>query len=107
MRTLFASAVLGTLGMATTTRAQDIGDSVQGRQLAVDLCASCHAVGAHQTQSPVAAAPSFEAIARTPGITAAALTVWLRAHSHPTMPNIILSQQQVRDVSAYLLSLQD
>ena len=42
-----------------------------------------------------------------PGMTAAALTFWLTAQSHPTMPNLILSPQQVRNVSAYLLSLGD
>ena len=40
-----------------------------------------------------------------PGMTEAALAVWLTAQSHPTMPNLILSSQQVRNVSAYLLSL--
>jgi hypothetical protein len=40
--------------------------------------------------------------------TAAALAFWLKPQSHhPTMPNFILSPQQVRNVSAYLLSLRD
>jgi hypothetical protein len=40
-------------------------------------------------------------------MTAAALNFWLAAHVHPTMPLLILSSQQVRDVSAYILSLRD
>jgi hypothetical protein len=38
---------------------------------------------------------------------AAALAVWFTAQSHPTMPNFIFSPQQVRDLSAYILSLRD
>ncbi len=84
-----------------------LGDIRQGRRLALDVCASCHAVRAGQTQSPLATAPSFEEVANTPGMTAAALNFWLTAHAHPTMPLLILSSQQVRDVSAYILSLRD
>jgi mono/diheme cytochrome c family protein len=107
MRTLIISAVFSILGMVAASQAQDIGDVRQGRELALDVCASCHAVGAGQTQSPLATAPSFEEIAHMPGMTAAALAFWLTAQSHPTMPNLILSPQQVRNVSAYLLSLRD
>lgn len=105
MLTLFASALFGILGIATVVQAQDIGDVQRGHQLALDVCSSCHAV--HAGLSPLATAPSFQEIAHTPGMTATALTVWLTAQSHPTMPNLILSPQQVRDVSAYLLSLRD
>ena len=107
MRMRIVSAVFGVLGIVAASQAQDIGDVQQGRQFALDVCASCHAVRAGQTQSPLATAPSFEEIAHTPGMTEAALAVWLTAQSHPTMPNLILSPQQVRNVSAYLLSLRD
>ena len=108
MRTLIVSAVFSILGMVAASKAQDIGDVQQGRQLALDVCAACHAVRAGQTQSPLATAPSFEEIAHMPGMTAAALAFWLAPRSHhPTMPNFILAPQQVRNVSAYLLSLRD
>ena len=107
MRILIISVVFGAMAVVTAVQAQDIGDIQQGRQLALDVCASCHAVRAGQTQSPLATAPSFETIAKTPGMTAAALAFWLTAHSHPTMPNLILSSQQLRDVSAYILSLRN
>jgi len=93
--------------VVTTVQAQDIGDIRQGRRLALEICASCHGVGASETLSPDAAAPSFRAIAHTSGMTAAALTVWLTAHPHHRMPNLILTVEQVRDVSAYILSLRD
>jgi mono/diheme cytochrome c family protein len=104
-RTLIVSAVFSILGMVAASQAQDIGDVQLGRQLALDVCASCHAVRAGATQSPLATAPSFEEIAHMPGMTEAALAFWLTAQSHPTMPNLILSSQQVSNVSAYLLSL--
>jgi mono/diheme cytochrome c family protein len=106
MRTLAASTVVGALAIATAGQAQDLGDLEQGRRLALDICASCHAVRAGQPLSPNVAAPTFEAVAKTPGMTAAALTVWLTT-SHPTMPNIMLSREQIRDVAAYILSLRD
>jgi mono/diheme cytochrome c family protein len=107
MRGLIVSIVFSVVGVVTTVQAQDAGDIRQGRRLALNICASCHAVHASESLSPHAAAPSFRAIAHTPGMTATALTVWLTAHPHHRMPNLILSGRQVRDVSAYILSLQD
>ena len=106
MQGVIVSAVFGALAI-TAVQAQNIGDLRQGRRLALDVCASCHAVRAGQTRSPLATAPSFEEIANTPGMTAAALAFWLTAASHPTMPNLILSSQQLRDASAYILSIRD
>ncbi|MDK1491210.1 c-type cytochrome [Sinorhizobium sp. 7-81] len=96
------AVIASTFATVSTAQAQDIR---QGRQLALDVCAACHAVLAGQAQSPSSEAPSFEAVAATPGMTEAALTVWLTAQDHPTMPNIVLSQTDVQDVSAYILSL--
>ena len=107
MRVFIISSLFGVLASVTAVQAQDIGDIRQGRNFAEDVCASCHAVraGQTQTQSPLATAPSFEEIANTPGMTAAALNFWLTAQVHPTMPLLMLSSQQVKDVSAYILSL--
>jgi mono/diheme cytochrome c family protein len=107
MRVFIISSLFGAVAAVTAVQAQHIGDIRKGRQLALDVCASCHAVRAGQTQSPLATAPSFEEIADTQGMTAAALNFWLTAHVHPTMPLLILSSRQVRDVSAYILSLRD
>jgi mono/diheme cytochrome c family protein len=107
MRVFIISSLFGALAAVTAVQAQHIGDIRQGRRLAVEVCASCHSVRAGQTQSPLATAPSFKEIANTPGMTAAALNFWLTAHVHPTMPLLILSSQQVRDVSAFILSLRD
>lgn len=104
VQALIGLLTLGMFAAASQSQAQDIQ---QGRQLAHDACASCHAVGAGEVRSPVSEAPPFAEIAKTPGMTAAALTVWLTAHPHPTMPLIALSYEQVEDVSAYILSLRD
>lgn len=101
MRLTIFSVIAGTIAVAPA-QAQDVQ---QGRRLALEVCATCHAVLAGQARSPVAEAPSFEAVATTPGMTSAALNAWLTAQDHPTMPNIMLSLTDVQDVSAYILSL--
>ncbi|KSV83715.1 c-type cytochrome [Sinorhizobium sp. GL28] len=102
MRVTIVLVIASTIAPVPTVQAQDVQ---QGGQLALEVCAACHAVLAGQAQSPMAEAPSFEAVAATPGMTAAALNVWLTSQDHPTMPNIVLSQADVQDVSAYILSL--
>jgi hypothetical protein len=47
----------------------------------------------------------FETIAKTPGMTAIALTAALRT-PHRTMPNVIVADDDLRNVVAYVLSLQ-
>ena len=91
MRALIVSVAFSIVGVVTTVQAQNFGDIRQGRRIALDICASCHAVRASEILSPDTAAPSFRAIAHTPGMTAAALTVWLTAHPHHSMPYLILS----------------
>lgn len=105
MRAFIISSLFGALASVTAVQAQHIGDIRQGRSFALSACASCHSVRAGRIPSRLATAPSFEEIANTPGMTAAALNVWLTAQVHPTMPLLILSSQQVKDVSAYILSL--
>ena len=55
--------------------------------------------------SPLPEAPTFQSVADTPGMTEMALTVWLQS-SHPTMPNIVLKQDDLRNVVAYIRSLE-
>jgi mono/diheme cytochrome c family protein len=68
MRALIASVAFNIVGVVTTVQAQDFGDIRQGRRLALDMCASCHAVRASEILSPDLAAPSFRAVAHTPGM---------------------------------------
>ena len=61
--------------------------------------------GKGKRSSPNGQAPNFETIAKTPGMTAIALTAALRT-SHRTMPNVIVADDDLRNVVAYVLSLQ-
>jgi mono/diheme cytochrome c family protein len=89
---------------AEPVRAQDVGDPTKGMVIARQVCAECHAVERGQRQSSNAQAPAFDAIAKMPRMTSIALTVALRT-SHRVMPNIVPSDDQLRNVVAYFLSL--
>ncbi len=79
------------------------GDARAGLTLAQNTCVTCHAIRGGQ-QSANANAPSFEKIASVPGMTAIALQASLQT-SHRSMPNLILSTEDRRNVAAYILSL--
>ncbi len=57
--------------------------------------------------SPDLKAPRFKNVANTPGMTPTALMVWLQNANHPTMPNLMIRGQELRNVAAYILSLKD
>ncbi len=97
-----AAAVL--LALSSEAGAQD-ADIEAGAAYAKQICAACHAVLPNEQISPLPQAPTFQSIADTPGMTELALTVWLQS-SHPTMPNIVLEQDDMRNVVAYIRSLE-
>jgi mono/diheme cytochrome c family protein len=106
-----AAKLMGALALmagSTVAGAQDWGDARQGLRYAQKMCAECHAVSARQPRSPLPDAPSFQAIANTPGMTGTALAVWFRT-SHPvlpkTMPNLVIEDDDMDNVIAYILSL--
>ncbi len=78
---------------------QQVGDPAAGKQLAERTCQECHGA-----QNMSHNAPAFSAIAAMPSTTALSLDVFLRT-SHPTMPNLILSDTDRGDLIAYILSL--
>ena len=98
--------VLGVLMMLASPPAAlaQEGDLDAGAAYAKQVCAACHAVLPNEQISPLAQAPTFQKVANTPGMTELALSVWLQS-SHPTMPNIILKQDDLRNVVAYITSL--
>jgi mono/diheme cytochrome c family protein len=79
------------------------GDAGAGLTLAQGACATCHAIRPGQ-QSTNASAPAFDKVANVPGMTAIALQASLQT-SHRSMPNLILSTEDRRNVAAYILSL--
>jgi mono/diheme cytochrome c family protein len=99
---LFA-LVIGPLA-GSTAAAQEVGDARKGLVFAQNVCAECHGVAPGQLAP--AAAPTFRAIANTPGMTALALNVFLRT-PHRNMPNLIISDSDRDNVIAYILSLRE
>jgi len=112
MRSLIGSAtgivvVLAAMTAATgNAQAQQAGSAQRGLKLAREVCSECHLVDKVAGRSTNPDAPTFETIAKTPGLTSAALTVALRT-SHSTMPNIVVKEGDTRDIVAYILSLKD
>jgi mono/diheme cytochrome c family protein len=103
MRKAIVAAVAALLASSVAAKAQE-ADIAAGGAYAGEVCAACHAVLPNDDASPLAQAPSFQSVADTPGMTEMALTVWLQS-SHPTMPNIVLKQDDLRNVVAYIRSL--
>jgi mono/diheme cytochrome c family protein len=105
-----AAKLLGFLPLAagpladSSAAAQEVGDPREGLAFAQKVCAECHGVAPGQLVP--AAAPTFRAIANTPGMTALALTVFLRT-PHRNMPNLVISDSDRDNVIAYILSLRD
>ena len=84
----------------------DTGNAGKGLAFAQSVCSSCHNVLRTEDLSPNNEAPTFKEIANTPGMSITALTVWSRT-SHPTMPNLVISPNDMDDLIAYILSLRD
>jgi mono/diheme cytochrome c family protein len=100
-----ATAAFAVAGAMSGAYAQSVGDAAKGRAFAQQICSECHNVDRGQRPSPNGLAPNFETIAKTPGLTTIALNAALRT-SHRTMPNIIIPDDDLRNVIAYILSMQ-
>jgi hypothetical protein len=60
---------IGSVVVVSLAHAQQLTDSEKGRILARQVCAECHDVGLEGLPSPNSQAPSFVAVASTPGMT--------------------------------------
>lgn len=111
MRTAILSALLAGLLTACTNVAEPpssganlgTGDVARGFTYARQNCGSCHGVddGVHSTNL---AAPTFNQIADTPGMTRIALSAWMRSE-HVMMPHYVVAQDDIDDVWAYIATL--
>ena len=80
-------------------------DPAPGRRIAERDCTLCHEVRPGETgPGAMASAPPFQLVARMPSTTQLALRVFLRT-SHAGMPNILLSEAEIDDIVAYIVSL--
>ncbi|MEO8321690.1 MAG: c-type cytochrome [Bradyrhizobium sp.] len=89
---------------ANPVQAQGFGDPDEGRKIAAANCSSCHEMGPGTLDPDAASIPSFQAIAAMPSTTMIAISVFLRT-SHDVMPNLRLTERQISDIGAYILSL--
>jgi cytochrome c len=78
-------------------------DQARGKILAEQQCSYCHAVK-WDDLSPDPGAPSFAEVAAEPSITEYMLRVFLKT-PHPTIPNLIISPDDVDDLVSYIISL--
>jgi mono/diheme cytochrome c family protein len=104
MKAILAAMTFSAL-VATPCVAQTAGDRAKGHVYVQQICSECHTIEKGRRPSPNGLAPNFETVAKTPGLTAIALTAVLRT-PHRTMPNIIIPDDDLRNVVAYILSLQ-
>jgi mono/diheme cytochrome c family protein len=80
-------------------------DPALGRRIAETTCVACHQIDAKpapQTVKPVA--PSFVDVARMPSTTELSIKVFLRT-SHKSMPNFMLSPEEIDSLAAYVVGL--
>jgi mono/diheme cytochrome c family protein len=104
--TLLLAGLLGALVFGRAAQAADEhGDPATGQAFALQACTPCHVVSRRQVSPPrFAVAPSFDAIANAPTTTPSGLHAFLST-PHPTMPNLILSPEEQRNVIGYIMSL--
>ena len=101
LRTALTAVAVTTTAGCVISQPQD--QTFRGLDLAQNVCAECHAIRKGEAASPNSDAPTFEALANTPGMTMIALRVLLQT-PHQTMPNIILEGDELAAVSQYILS---
>jgi mono/diheme cytochrome c family protein len=96
-----ALVVSGTTGLGVTGAA---ADARSGQIIAERWCAACHLVGPDQTRA-VDGVASFAEVARREDVTADGLAAFL-ASPHPMMPDMALTRDEIRDLTAYIGSLE-
>ena len=79
-------------------------DVTEGDRLAHTLCVNCHVVDTHGPAIRTDRVPSFSWIANQKGLTSTTLPAWLIT-AHERMPDFNLTRDEIRQVSAYILSL--
>jgi mono/diheme cytochrome c family protein len=104
-RTLLLLAVPGLFvaGLAFAGGVTNQPDPFHGKALAQRFCSNCHLVD-NQQQQTNADVPSFNEIANQEGQTAGAIMAHIILPKHP-MPTIPLTQSELADLTAYILSM--
>ena len=82
----------------------DGGDASKGEALARTLCAECHLNPAQGEKHGPMGVPGFVAVANRPLQTAEGVVEWLQSIP-PMMPNHHLTQDEMYDIAAFIMSL--
>jgi mono/diheme cytochrome c family protein len=105
----FSFLVLGVLDGAASAQENEVE---QGHHLATLICSACHVAATDQNFEPILRppAPPFASIAQRGDVTADFLNTFLttthRDITNPKgMPNPMLLDYQIKQISAYILSL--
>lgn len=99
-----AAAVIAVAVILAGMRTDDaLANAAEGKGLAGAWCAECHALEAGKP-SPNPQAPAFPDLAADPVVTQYSIRLLLRS-PHLTMPHIVLTDEQLDDVTDYILSL--
>lgn len=113
MRAIRCAAVLAALlTVAAYAPAAAVAQSAagEGSALAQKFCADCHdvtdksAAPSKSIVDPGARGPTFRDIAQKPVMTKLAIRVFMRS-THPSMPDIILSDGEIDALADYIISL--
>jgi len=113
-----SSALAATAKDAQTKAAQPgsiDGDVIAGRKLALDACTGCHVVAADQPYNPIYKGairpPDFKDIVSKPNVNAASLRSFLASlpaiPKNSQMANVDLTEEELRDVTAFMMTLRD
>jgi mono/diheme cytochrome c family protein len=102
-RSYVLTLLLSLIALSAPALAEEItGDPAAGRKLAQMWCGNCHAFnGAKQATST--GAPSFSAVAANKALTREVLRAFLQ-HKHDRMPDLHLSNSEMDDLIAFVLS---
>jgi mono/diheme cytochrome c family protein len=95
--------IAAALAVPVEALAQPDNSHSLGRQIAIELCSSCHRVTEGQPL-PRHNVASFFAIANLHSTTALSLKVFLQSN-HKGMPNLIVSESDSNELIDYILSL--
>jgi mono/diheme cytochrome c family protein len=107
MRFIGISLVVGLSVAASATAAQPLDPAAHGLALVRQNCSACHAVG-RRGASPHRAAPPFRILGRSFDLDDFPQRL-MRGLSamHPDMPEIRFTEDDARDVRAYLRAIQE
>jgi mono/diheme cytochrome c family protein len=97
-------AIAGTLALTALLADAAADEVAKGRELAHALCAQCHLNEDQGEKQGAMGIPGFVAVANRPSQTFDGIVLWLKSVP-PVMPNHHLTQDEMFDLAAFIMSL--